>query len=145
MTTILKTNSDNAVICNASEGIVMEEVTDENGIKKIGLRGDVDGDGLGDENHFFFFYSDLNLENATIHEDIEHTLPEDFEGFKYCYTLEDGFTLNPDFVVSYEEGDPIVDDNGEYTNEPVTKVIQYQNGKIITIHPSGEIEETDAP
>ena len=34
MVTILKTNSDNAVICNAAEGIVMEEVTDKNGNKK---------------------------------------------------------------------------------------------------------------
>tara|TARA_B100000131_G_scaffold291143_1_gene304477 strand:- start:184 stop:612 length:429 start_codon:yes stop_codon:yes gene_type:complete len=142
MVTILKTNSDNAVICNAAEGIVMEEVTDKNGNKKIGLKGDVDGDGSRDANHFFFFYNDLNLENATIHENIEHALPGDFEGFKYCYTPESGFTLNPEFIVSYEEGNPIVDENGEYTNEPVKKVIKYQSGKIITIHPSGEVEET---
>ena len=30
-------------------------------------------------------------------------IPEDFESNKYCYTTEDGFTLNPDYRESEEE------------------------------------------
>ena len=68
--------------------------------------------------------------------------PEDFEGFKYLYTPEDGYSLNPEFIISYEEDEASVDEDGVNTNEPVKKVIKYQSGKIITIHPSGEVEET---
>ena len=143
MTTILVTNEDNAVICNAEEGIIMEEYTDEGGNRKIGLKGNIEGDETGNTEQFFFFYNDLNLDNSTIYENPEHALPDDFEGFKYIYTPEDGYSLNPEFITSYEESDPTLDENEEYTNESVTKVIKYQSGKIITIHPSGEIEETE--
>lgn len=144
MTTILVTNEDNAVICNAEEGIIMEEHTDEGGNRKIGLKGIIEGEENSSPEKFFFFYTDLNLDNATIYENPEHTLPEDFEGFKYCYTPEDGYSLNPEFIISYEEDEATVDEDGVDTNEPVKKVIKYQSGKIITIHPSGEIEETEA-
>jgi len=40
---------------------------------------------------------DINENNCTLVTDIE-TIPEDFVGCKYIYTIENGFEVNPDYI-----------------------------------------------
>ena len=133
----------NQVVCNVEDGITIEEYTDEMGEKKIGLKGN-------ESNAFFFFYSDLNLENANIHMGASHDLPEDFESFKYCYTSENGFTLNPKFIVSNVEEDPYVPptEEGELVPElssNLGRTITYQDGSKTIVSATGEVTQVDAP
>ena len=41
--------------------------------------------------------ADATPDTSTIYSDIE--LPDDYEDGKYCYTVDDGFTLKPDDIV----------------------------------------------
>ena len=143
MPNLLTMKEANQVVCNVEEGITIEEITDENGQNKIGLKGN-------ESNSFFFFYSDLNLENADIHMGASHDLPEDFESFKYCYTPEDGFTLNPKFIVSNVEEDPYVPptEEGQEMPEPsgnLGRTITYQDGSKTIVSATGEVTQVDAP
>ena len=133
----------NQVVCNVEDGITIEEYTNENDQTKIGLKSN-------DVGEFFFFYSDLNLENADIHMGASHDLPEDFESFKYCYTPDDGFTLNPKFVVSNVMEEPLVlpEEEGEELPEPSTnpgRTITYQDGSKTIVSSTGEVTQVDAP
>lgn len=144
MPNLLTMKDANQVICNAEDGIIIEEYTNENGQKKIGLRPD------NDEVVFFFFYSDLNLENANIYMGATHDLPDDFESFKHCYTPEDGFTLNPKFVVSNVEEEPLElpTEEGQEIPEPsgnLARTITYQDGSKTIVSASGEVTQVEAP
>lgn len=143
MPNLLTMKEANQVVCNTEDGITIEEHTNENDQKKIGLK-------ASDTGEFFFFYSDLSLENADIHMEASHDLPEDFESFKYCYTPDDGFTLNPKFVVSNVMEEPIVlpEEEGEEFPEPSTnlgRTITYQDGSKTIVSATGEVTQVDAP
>ena len=133
----------NQVVCNVEDGITIEEYTNENDQTKIGLKSN-------DVGEFFFFYSDLNLENANIYMGASHDLPEDFESFKYCYTPDDGFSLNPKFVVSNVMEEPLVlpEEEGEELPEPSTnlgRTITYQDGSKTIVSATGEVTQVEAP
>lgn len=143
MPNLLTMKEVNQVVCNVEDGITIEEHTNEGDQKKIGLKSE-------EANQFFFFYSDLNLENANIYMGASHDLPEDFESFKYCYTPENGFTLNPKFVVSNVEEDPIElpTEEGQEMPEPsgnLGRTITYQDGSKTIVSATGEVTQVDAP
>lgn len=144
MPNLLTLKRNNQVVCNADDSVGIEEHTNENGQTKIGLKSK-------ESNIFFFYYSDLTLENANIYTDTSHDLPEDFESYKYCYTPDDGFTLYPKYVVSevledtfnpldYEEGEayPAPSDN-------FGRTVTYQDGSKTIISATGEVTQVDAP
>tara|TARA_B100000131_G_scaffold171054_1_gene165258 strand:+ start:3968 stop:4402 length:435 start_codon:yes stop_codon:yes gene_type:complete len=144
MPNLLTMKEANQVVCNVEDGITIEEHTNENNQTKIGLKSD-------EGNKFFFFYSDLNLENANIYMGASHDLPEDFESFKYCYTPEDGFTLNPKFIVSnikeeqinledYADGQPFPE-----TPTNPARTITYQDGSKTIVSSTGEVTQVEAP
>jgi len=124
MTSILTFNDTNEVICSVEDGVTVEEHTNENNQKKIGLKHDATG-------KFFFFYTDLTNDNTNIFDAI--SLPDDFESMKYTYTAEGGFVLNTKFITSNE------------LDEDNKRTIIYQDGSKTIVSSSGDVEQVAAP